>query len=191
MEPFRQIVGNAASLPDDNVDTDIIFPARFLTITAREGLGAYAFHDRAFDLAGAVVLVAGANFGCGSSREQAVWALLGAGIRCVVAPSFGEIFAANCRRNGVLPVVLPMDVVGRLHGLATAGNAFAVDLEAQTLTVTGQVTAPFAIAEKDRLALLNGWDETAAILARDGDAITAFEHRQQQDQPWLYEGKVR
>lgn len=190
MEPFRQIIGNAASLPEDNVDTDIIFPARFLTITAREGLGDYAFKDRDFDPAGAVVLVAGENFGCGSSREQAVWALMGAGLRCIVAPSFGDIFAANCRRNGVLPVVVPKGDVARLHELASAGNAFAVDLQTQTLAVTGALTLSFPIEEKHRLSLLNGWDETAAILARDGDAIAAFEARQRQDQPWLYEGEL-
>lgn len=185
MEPFRHLTGNAASLREDNIDTDVIYPARFLTITARDGLGAYAFHDRDFRTHGAPVLVAGANFGCGSSREQAVWALLGAGVRCVIAPSFGEIFAGNCIRNGVLPVALGLEQVAQFHAAAEAGVAFTVDLEACTVRA-GDATAAFTLPEPQRQALLNGWDETAAILASDGDAIAEFELRQRQVQPWLY-----
>lgn len=186
MEPFTRIAGPAFSLDEDNIDTDVIYPARFLTITARDGLGAYAFADRKLDLGGAPVLVAGANFGCGSSREQAVWALLGAGVRCVIAPGFGEIFAGNCLRNGVLPVVLDAAEVAGLHRSAQAGDVFTVDLHACTVQAGDARPLGFAIAEPQRQALLNGWDETAAILARDGEAIATFEARQRQAQPWLW-----
>ncbi len=186
MEPFTCITGKAASLDEDNVDTDVIYPARFLTITAREGLGAYAFADRGIRLNDAPILVAGANFGCGSSREQAVWALLGCGIRCIIAPGFGEIFAGNCLRNGVLPVVLDDDAVAGLHRAAQAGDTFTVDLHLCTIQAGDMPALAFAIPEPQRQALLNGWDETAAILARDGDAIAAFEARQRQAQPWLW-----
>jgi 3-isopropylmalate/(R)-2-methylmalate dehydratase small subunit len=186
MEPFTRVTGPAFSLDEDNIDTDVIYPARFLTITAREGLGAYAFADRKLDLDGAPVLVAGANFGCGSSREQAVWALLGAGVRCVIAPGFGEIFAGNCLRNGVLPVVLDRETVDGLHRSAQAGEPFTVDLHGCTVQAGEAAPVGFAIPEPQRQSLLNGWDETAAILARDGEAIEAFEARQRQTQPWLW-----
>lgn len=191
MEPFRTLSGPAASLPEDNVDTDVIFPARFLTITARDGLGRYAFHDREFDIAGAPILVAGSNFGCGSSREQAVWALLGAGVRCVVAPSFGEIFEANCVRNGILPLVLGTETMPDLHSAAAKGLNFVVDLDARTLTVGTRDPVVFAIQEARRQALLNGWDETTAILERDGMLIADYEHRRRTQQPWLYEDVSR
>jgi 3-isopropylmalate/(R)-2-methylmalate dehydratase small subunit len=186
MQPFTRLSGRAASLREDNVDTDVIYPARFLTITAREGLGAHAFADRGFRPDGAPVLVAGANFGCGSSREQAVWALRGCGVRCIIAPGFGEIFAGNCIRNGVLPVTLDTQAVARLHRAAEAGAPFTVDLHACTIEAGDAQAIGFAILEPQRQALLNGWDETSAILARDGALIDAFERRQRAEQPWLY-----
>lgn len=202
MTPFTTLAGVAIPLPEENVDTDIIFPARFLLITARAGLGRYAFHDRRFAADGAEIadfvlnrapwrdapiLLAGANFGSGSSREQAVWALVGQGISCIIAPSFGEIFYGNCFRNGVLPVVLPADVVAALTPRARAGERFAVDLDTQTLTVGGDAPIAFAVGAEQRLALLNGWDETALILNAQGGAIAAFETRQKTVQPWLYD----
>lgn len=186
MEPFCTLTGQAASLREDNIDTDVIFPARFLTITARDGLGAYAFCDRDIRLQGTPVLVAGANFGCGSSREQAVWALMGTGVRCVIAASFGEIFAGNCIRNGMLPLTLDPAAIDRLHAAAEAGESFAIDLERCTVQAGNGPGYSFAIAEPQRQALLNGWDETAAILAKDGALIAAFEERQRHIQPWLY-----
>jgi 3-isopropylmalate/(R)-2-methylmalate dehydratase small subunit len=186
MQPFRQLIGKAASLPQDNIDTDVIFPARFLTLTAREGLGVHAFADRPFRLAGTPVLVAGVNFGCGSSREQAVWALLDCGVRCVIAPGFGEIFAGNCIRNGMLPIVLGAAQVDALHTAAQAGETFSINLETCTVQAGDAPPVGFAIPEPQRQALLNGWDETAAILAHDGAAIDAFEQRQRDAQPWLY-----
>ncbi|MBC2669872.1 3-isopropylmalate dehydratase small subunit [Novosphingobium piscinae] len=200
-EPFTTVHGRAAALREDNIDTDIIFPARFLLITAREGLGRYAFHDRRFAgdgqaIAGFVyndprfraapVLVAGANFGSGSSREQAVWALHGLGVRAVIAPGFGEIFHGNCLRNGIVPILLGREVVTALMDRAEAGLAFTVDLAAQTLTVTGEDPIPFAIPRERRLALLNGWDETDQVINTHGADIAAFEAWQRRTQPWLH-----
>ncbi|WP_044562150.1 3-isopropylmalate dehydratase small subunit [Azospirillum sp. B4] len=201
MQPFTRVHGTAAPLPEENVDTDIIYPARFLLITARDGLGAYAFHDRRFQADGAevgdfvlnrepwrnaTVLVAGANFGSGSSREHAVWCLLGRGIRCVIAPSFGEIFQSNCFRNGVLPITLPATQVEALSRAAGEGRTFDVDLEAETVTVDGLAPVAFTVPAERKLALLNGWDETATLLNTQADAIAAFEGRHHATQPWLF-----
>lgn len=200
-QPFTTVTGLAAAMREDNVDTDIIFPARFLLITARAGLGRYAFHDRRFaadgtEIAGYVlnqsqfrdapVIVAGANFGSGSSREQAVWALLGLGIRAVISSSFGEIFQSNCLRNGIIPIVLPEAQVSALQHLAEQGLTFTVDLETQELRVEGLQPVAFAIPAERRLALLNGWDETDQIVNQFSADIDAFETRQRQTQPWLH-----
>ncbi|MGA1797234.1 3-isopropylmalate dehydratase small subunit [Sphingomonas sp. 4RDLI-65] len=202
MMKFDRLAGTAAPLPEENVDTDIIFPARFLLITERHGLGRYAFHDRRFDAQGAEIasfvlnrtpwrdapiLIAGANFGSGSSREQAVWTLLGHGIRCVIAPSFGEIFHGNCFRNGVLPIVLPDAIVASLMASAQGGRSFVVDLDAQVIASENLPPLTFAVDPEQRLALLNGWDETDLILNARGAEIAAFENRQHRVQPWLYE----
>lgn len=201
MQPFTTLSSVAAPLPEENIDTDIIFPARFLLLTAREGLGEHAFADRKLDRAGnevadfvlnrapwrdAQIIVAGANFGTGSSREQAVWALLGRGVRCVIAPSFGEIFFGNCFRNGVLPVKLDAEVVAQLLQAAETAEPFTVDLPSQTITA-GALSFAFQIDEERKQALLNGWDETAQLLNANADAITAFETRQRAQQSWLYE----
>lgn len=200
-EPFTTVTGLAAAMREENIDTDIIFPARFLLITARAGLGQYAFHDRRFDAAGAEVpghvlnqpqfrdapvIVAGANFGSGSSREQAVWALLGRGTRAVIAESFGEIFFSNCLRNGIVPIVLPAHVVSTLMDTAESGAAFTVDLDACTVQAGSMAPIPFTIPAERRLALLNGWDETDQIINQYGADIAAFETRQRSVQPWLY-----
>ena len=201
IEPFTSITGTAAAIAEENIDTDIVFPARFLLLTQREGLGRYAFHDRRFNGDGsevpefvlnqarfrdAKIIVAGANFGSGSSREQAVWALHGFGIRVVIAPSFGEIFAGNCLRNGMLALSFPAEVCAKLGFAAEASLPFTVDLEAQIVKVIGMEQLPFAISPERREALLNGWDETDQILNRFGADITAFEASQRTVQPWLY-----
>lgn len=201
-QPFTTISGLAAAMREENIDTDIIFPARFLLITARAGLGDYAFHDRRFDAQGnevagyvlnterfrdAPVIVAGANFGSGSSREQAVWALLGRGTRAVVSSSFGEIFYSNCLRNGVVPILLPEAEVARLMDAAESGAAFTVDLEAQQLTVEGLANYAFEVPAERRMAMLNGWDETDQIVNQYGAEIEAFEAHQRSAQPWLYQ----
>ncbi len=199
---FTHLKGHAAPMPEENIDTDIIFPARFLLITAREGLGECAFHDRRFDANGveiddyvlnqhpyrtAPIIVTGANFGSGSSREQAVWALLGHGVRCVIAPSFGEIFKANTMRNGILPVVLPQADVDRLMAAAQAGDELEVDLDSQTVTAPGMDALSFDIPAERKVALANGWDETDLVLSQFGDDISRFEEQQSQSQPWLYQ----
>jgi len=201
MTPFTTFTGHAAAMPEENIDTDIIFPARFLLLTAREGLGKHAFHDRRYLPDGSEiedyvlntapfrdppVIVAGANFGSGSSREQAVWALHGLGVRAVIAPALGEIFHNNCLRNGIVPVILPSETVSDLLASAAAGEQFTVDLEAQTVTVGDAEPVTFSIAPERRLALLNGWDETDLVLARFAENIDRFEEGQRAVQPWLY-----
>ena len=131
--------------------------------------------------------MAGANFGSGSSREQAVWALLGFGIRSIIAPSFGEIFQANCLRNGILPIILPDNIVRDLMPLAKAGLALTIDLENQKVVAGDHGIFDFDIPPERKLALINGWDETAQILNQKADDINEFETWQRQDQPWLYE----
>lgn len=199
--PFTTVTGRAAAMGEDNIDTDIIFPARFLLITARAGLGDYAFHDRRFAADGSeipgyvlndprfrnpAIVVAGANFGSGSSREQAVWAMWGLGIRAVVSSSFGEIFQSNCLRNGIVPIVLPEPEIATLMESAERGAFFTVDLEAQQLAVEGRAPLTFSIPAERRLALLNGWDETDQIVNQYSADIEAFELRQRVSQPWLY-----
>lgn len=201
LQPFTRVEGHAAALPEDNIDTDIIFPARFLLLTSLAGLGKHAFHDRRYraddsEIASFVlnrapfrqakVIVASDNFGSGSSREQAVWTLLDFGIRAVIASSFGEIFHANCMRNGVLPLTFDPETCARLASAAEAGALFAIDLEAQQLTVAGMAPLAFALPPERREAMLNGWDETDQIANRFAGPIAAFEDAQRQSQPWLY-----
>ena len=197
--PLRSV---AAALPDADIDTDIIFPARFLTLTQKAGLGAYAFYDQRFDAAGrerpdfvlhgtpwrgARILVAGANFGCGSSREQAPWALADLGLRCIIAPGFGDIFEANCLRNGMLPIRLPDPGHAELLADAFNGDELLVDLAALTITRgKGEVLA-FVMPQAQRQALLAGLDEIDLLLQAEGQSITAFQAAQQQRLPWLYD----
>jgi len=200
MTPFTRISALAVPMAEANIDTDIIVPARFLLITDKQGLGRAAFFERRYDpegaprpgfvlndprYAGAQILIAGANFGCGSSREQAVWALAELGFRCVIASSFGEIFAANCARNGLLTIALDEARVARLMGEAAALRPFTVDLHACTIR-TADADIPFAIADSRRRALLEGLDEPAMILADHHAAIAAFEREQRATQPWLW-----
>jgi len=204
MEPFTTLRGVAAPLMQEAINTDVIFPARFLLVMERRDLGRYLFHDqrRGADgratgefildrpaFAGASILIAGAAFGCGSSREQAVWTLLGAGIRCVIAPSFGEIFYANCFKNGLLPVVLPGEAVAGLAALTERGARLEVDLAAQTVTADTEMPIPFAIAPERRATLLGGLDEIDEILVGSGEQISGFEARHRRRQPWLFENQ--
>lgn len=198
MKPFEPFTGRAISLPEDNVDTDIIYPARFLLITEKTGLGRYAFADRRtggdtrFDGDDpAPILVAGANFGCGSSREQAVWSLADLGIRVILAPSYGEIFRSNCANNGLLAAVVLPDVAAVLHAAAEAGEPFTVDLVACTVTTPDSGTHDFEIPGAARELLLNGWNETTRILALYGEHITQFEREQQRHSPWLWASEIQ
>jgi 3-isopropylmalate/(R)-2-methylmalate dehydratase small subunit len=202
MQPFTRLVSQAAALPTANIDTDIIFPARFLLITAKAGLGRYAFYDWRFDANGAPVpgfvlnrlqkdrvqiLVAGDNFGCGSSREQAPWALLDLGIRCIISSSFGEIFSNNCFKNGILPVVVSTSCLDDLILSAESGDTFEVDLASETLVRAGGDQIHFSIEGWRKAALLNGWDEVAMVLEESAADILAFEQRQRAASAWLYQ----
>lgn len=200
MQPFTTLTAVAAPLDEADIDTDIIYPARFLTITEKKGLGRYAFHDRRYDgqgreVAGFVlnrdpwrhagILVAGPNFGCGSSREQAPWAILDLGIRCIIAPSFGEIFRGNCYRNGMLPVTVgEADHVALLSD-ASAGASLKVDLTARTITRPDGSTIAIPIEDGKRDALLNGWDEVMGILNLHAGTIDRYEQERRARLPWL------
>jgi 3-isopropylmalate/(R)-2-methylmalate dehydratase small subunit len=199
MQSFTTLSSVAAPLPEANLDTDIIFPARFLLLLDKAGLGKHLFHERRHPkLSGAEafvldrapfdtaqILVAGPNFGSGSSREQAVWALLDFGIRSVIAPSFGEIFYGNCFKNGVLPIVVSEEAHQRALRAAETGLPITVDLAAQTIALPTETVA-FDIDPYRRQALLLGLDEIDGILANDQAEIDAFEQRQRNRSPWLY-----
>ena len=193
MEPFRVHTGRAAALPRANVDTDQIIPKQFLKRIERTGFGVSLFHDwryrgdgtpdPAFELnrpeaAGASVLLTGANFGCGSSREHAPWALAEYGFRAIVAPSFADIFYGNCCQNGLLPVTLDDDVVAELFRRATASGGYelTVDLERTEVRDAAGFRADFAIAPYRRAMLLDGLDEIGRTLRQEA-GIAAFERR--------------
>src|SRR4029077_1364432 len=199
MRSFVSLTGIAAPLPESDVDTDVIFPARFLLLLDRQGLGRCLFHERRHSSSGeepfilsrapfdkAEILVAGRNFGCGSSREQAVWALADFGIRCVIAPSFGEIFYGNCFRNGVLPITLGDPEHRQVMAAATSGAPLIVDLEAQIISLPAGPTIAFQIDPHRRQALVLGLDQIGGILIDDAGDIAAFESRQRAQMPWLH-----
>lgn len=204
MEKLTHLTSIAAPLLENNIDTDIIFPARFLLLPDREGLGQYAFHERRRvpgSVAGskassdfildqpaykkARILVTGSSFGAGSSREQAVWALADLGIRCVIAPSFGEIFFANCFKNGVLPVVAGGDGLARCEAAALGAETLNVDVKKQTITFADGAGLTFELTHHQSQALLLGLDDAGMILAEDLAAIEAFEGRRAIETPWL------
>ena len=202
MEPFTRLTGVAAPLPRINVDTDMIIPKQFLKTINRTGLGASLFHDLRYHEHGAEredfvlnwpshrtakILISGHNFGCGSSREHAPWALLDFGIRCVIAPSFADIFYNNCFKNGILPVVLHEDWVEALMDVAERGESasLTVDLENQHITTFHGSRIPFEIDSFRKECLLGGLDEIGLQLERAA-IIDAFEARQRTEQPWLY-----
>ena len=201
MSRFATLTSLAAPLPEADIDTDVIIPARFLLLLDKAVLGQHLFHERRHTRSGALdpafvlnrppfdqahILVAGRNFGCGSSREQAVWALVGFGIRCVIAPSFGEIFFANCFKNGALPIVLDAAPHGAVLAAAEAGWPVTVDLTAQEIRLPGADAIPFAVDPQSRRALLLGLDEIGMILAEDLSEIEAFEARHRRASPWLF-----
>jgi 3-isopropylmalate/(R)-2-methylmalate dehydratase small subunit len=202
MEKFTTLSGIAAPLPMVNVDTDMIIPKQHLKTIKRSGLGKFLFEERRFTADGdeapdfvlnqpayrkAEILVAGANFGCGSSREHAAWALLDFGIRCVIAPSFADIFYNNCFKNGILPIGLPEAEVAKLLEDAERGaNArLTVDLAAQTITRPDGEVIAFDIDPFRKHCLLEGLDEIGISLQKAG-RIEGFEERQKAAQPWLY-----
>ena len=201
MEPFRTLTGVAAPLRMINVDTDRIIPKQFLKTIRRTGLGAHLFNDLRYTPDGAEVadfvlnrepwrrariLIAGDNFGCGSSREHAPWALLDFGIRCVIAPSFADIFYNNCFKNGILPVSLPEAAAASLLEQAEAGDnaRVTVDLENETVTAPDGARIAFEIDPFRRRCLLEGLDDIGLTL-RKAAAIDAFEAERRARQHWL------
>ena len=205
MQTFTTLSGPAAALPMINVDTDQLIPKQYLTAISRAGLGKGLFHDFRYDMEDeelpdfvlnrepwreARILIAGENFGCGSSREHAPWALEDFGIRCVIAPSFADIFFNNCVKNGVLLIPLPEDGVNLL--MDDAGNSqtcrMAVDLEAQTITRSNGEVVSFEIEPFRKHRLLKGLDDIGITMTKAGE-IGAFEAAQKAAQPWLYGGE--
>ncbi|HEV2363230.1 MAG TPA: 3-isopropylmalate dehydratase small subunit [Caulobacteraceae bacterium] len=204
MRPFTTLTARAAPLPIANLDTDQIIPKQFLKTIERSGLGRGLLYDLRFDAegrpksdfvlnqpryAGAQILIAGPNFGCGSSREHAPWALIDFGIRCVIAESFADIFLANCFENGLLPIALPAQEVTALEAEALGGNhVFTVDLETQTVTAPSGRQARFDIDPSRKRKLLEGLDSIGQTLKAES-AIGAFEARRAAGQPWAEAGR--
>ncbi|MEN2978158.1 3-isopropylmalate dehydratase small subunit [Tistrella bauzanensis] len=199
-DPVIRITGPAAPLPAANLDTDVIIRIERLTAGDDAGLGRWAFEsiryradgsdDPAFPLndprwRAARILLAGPNFGCGSSREPAVNAILLAGIRCVIAPGFGDIFHANCFQNGLLPIRMPPDDVARLMGEAETGADFTVDLESCSILSPSGVCRGFDIDPARREALMAGLDDMGLTL-RHADDIAAWQRADSQRRPWVW-----
>lgn len=200
MEAFVRLDAKAAPLPLANIDTDQIIPKQFLKTVEREGLGKGLLFDYRFDeqgnekadfvlnrpeYKGAGILVTGDNFGCGSSREHAPWALMDFGIRCVIATSFADIFYNNCFQNGLLPVVLKADEVQALTDEAKGGNhVMSVDLEAQTVTAPSGKTFRFDIDAKRKEKMLKGLDAIGETLEK-AKSIDVYEMKRALAQPWL------
>ncbi len=199
MEKFKTLKAIAAPLPRDNVDTDIIYPGKYLTTIARSGLGEMAFETIRYREDGspdpdcifrqspfdrAEILLSGHNFGCGSSREHAVWAIRDLGFRCIIAKSFGDTFYFNCLTNGLLAITLGEDEIDRLVSSAGHGKIL-VDLENQRVQGPDGEVYPFEMDGFQRDCLLKGLDAIDLTL-QDEDLIAAFEAQQRVEQPWLY-----
>lgn len=197
MQAFRKHTGLVAPLNRANIDTDQIIPKQFLKSIERTGFGKFLFFDWRYRpdgapepsfvlnqprYQGASILVAGKNFGCGSSREHAPWALGEFGFRAIIAPSFADIFANNCFKNGMLPVVLPEDEVARINGRASfaEGYTLTVDLVNQTITDDAGLSIDFSISEFQRYCLLEGLDDIALTL-RHESKLAAYEARRHND----------
>jgi 3-isopropylmalate/(R)-2-methylmalate dehydratase small subunit len=212
VKPFTVLTGIAAPMDRANVDTDMIIPKQFLKSIKRSGFGPNLFDElryldqgepgkdcstRALNMEfplnqpryrGASILLARDNFGCGSSREHAPWALEDYGFRCVIAPSYADIFFNNCFKNGILPIVLSPNVVEKLFQqmYATEGYQLTVDLAAQTVRTPSGEEFAFEVGEFSKYCLLNGFDDIGLTL-QDADAIKAFEQGWRQRSPWLFD----
>ena len=201
MQKLSRLKAIAAPFERAHVDTDMIIPKQFLTTVSRQGLAKGLFYDLRHDDQGqpvkdfildqpiyrsATILVVGENFGCGSSREHAVWALLDAGYRCLISVSFADIFYANCFKNGVLPIILPQVAVATLMAHARRAACLSVDLPTQQVAVEGSDERfHFTIAAAQKEALLLGLDDIAMTLKQEA-AIRAFEERDRKQRPWLW-----
>ena len=192
MQSVTRVSGTAYPWGAKNIDTDIIIPAHWLKTITRAGLGRGAFETvraqpgNIFDdprYAGAPILIAGDNFGCGSSREHAAWALADMGVRAVIAPSFSDIFSGNAFKNGIVPVVLPQEAVDRLLAV-TQDQPITIDLETMTVTTPFQDRFVFELDPFRRRCLMEGLDEIGLTLARD-TAISNFEGAVGEHRPWI------
>lgn len=201
MQAFTTLTGAAAPLMRDNIDTDVIIRIERLTGTTKASMGAVAFEAWRFlpdggenpdfalnrpEFRGAPILVTGANFGCGSSREGAVWALMGMGLRCVIAESFGDIFFNNCFQNGMLPIRLPAEAARRLADQCTGGAQVTVDLERQEVVFPDGGRMTFAIEPMRRTAMLEGLDEIGLTL-KHADAIADYQAADRAARPWVWQ----
>ena len=196
MDKLARIDGTAIPFGQKNVATDVIIPAKWLKTITRDGLGEGAFETvrevegNVFDdpaYKGAPILIAGDNFGCGSSREHAAWAIGDLGIRVVLAPSYSDIFSGNAVKNGILPVVLPQAAIGRLMEEALEGSPITVDLATQTVPTQYPDRFAFHIDPFRKHCLMHGLDEVALTLARDA-AIGTFESARKASKAWLTTG---
>lgn len=201
MQPFTTLTAKAAPLDMINVDTDIIIPKQFLKTVKRTGLGVSAFYNIRYnddgsenpDFAlnkpehqGAEILITGENFGCGSSREHAPWAILDMGFRCIIAPSFADIFFNNSFKNGILPIALPQEQVDRLMDEAKTNPdaEITIDLEKQTITRGNTISFDFDVDPFRKECLLNGLDDIGLTLQKETD-ISTFEKKRAQTQSWI------
>ncbi len=201
MKPFTTLTAKAAPLEMMNVDTDIIIPKQFLKTIKRTGLGVSAFYNIRYDDSGAErpdfvlndpryknaeILITGENFGCGSSREHAPWALLDMGLRCIIAPSFADIFYNNSFKNGILPIALPQAQVDALmHSAKTEPDApLTIDLDKQTITRGNQFSFTFEIDPFRKACLMNGLDDIGLTLQKNVH-IKTYEENRMKERPWL------
>ena len=205
MEKFVRFSGIAAPLEMINVDTDMIIPKQFLKTIKRTGLGKHLFEEMRYKADGkdnfdfilnrmpyrkATILLAGANFGCGSSREHAVWALKDFGIKCIIAPSFSDIFFNNCQKNGLLPIKMgELDVQHFMAVSQSHRGEFTIDLAINRVIMPNGAPIPFQYDEFQKRCLLEGLDDIGLTMEKAAD-IDTFEAQQKKDQPWLYEERA-
>jgi 3-isopropylmalate/(R)-2-methylmalate dehydratase small subunit len=207
MEKFNKLSGNAIPLRITNVDTDMIIPKQFLKTIKRTGLGEFLFFELKYDqdgneissfalnqdqYKGANILIASKNFGCGSSREHAPWSIADYGIKCIIAPSYADIFYNNCFKNGILPIILDEETVAKLQDTAENSLNFNIDLEKQCITFienNEQEEISFDIDPAKKNSLLEGLDDIGLTLNKS-NTITDFESIQEKRTPWLYGSKL-
>jgi len=207
MEKFNKLSGNAIPLRITNVDTDMIIPKQFLKTIKRTGLGEFLFFELKYDqdgneissfalnqdqYKGANILIASKNFGCGSSREHAPWSIADYGIKCIIAPSYADIFYNNCFKNGILPIILDEETVAKLQDTAENSLNFNIDLEKQCITFienNEQKEISFDIDPAKKNSLLEGLDDIGLTLNKS-NTITDFEGIQEKKTPWLYGSKL-
>ena len=208
MKKFNKLDGNAIPLRLMNVDTDMIIPKQFLKTIKRTGLGQYLFYELKFDqdekpinsfalnqdkYKGASILIAGKNFGCGSSREHAPWSISDYGIKCIIAPSYADIFYNNCFKNGILPIILDEETVSKLQDSAENTLSFAIDLENQSISFVENNEKKeilFDIDPEKKERLLNGFDDISLTLEKS-EKISGFEIKQEKTNPWLYRDSMK